>query len=175
MVNSRAKRPLHEARRRSDDDRYDAQDRREARYKRRIERARAHQAPDAAPLSDTDSWYYQAVEPERILPPQQTNAQLRIVRGAETVVMAVPRRRRFGWLSATINLFFFTLVGLTVVSLFLWAPTFLVAQYFIHRLRDAAIAAVVLVVISEMIVVRVLFITTRHRQSKQVATSTSRR
>jgi len=153
----------------------ESQERLEARYDRSIARARQRQPVGATPFSNKDSWFYDAIEPEYIELPQQTNAELRIVRGSETVLLAVIRPSRFSWFRATVNFVVFSIIGLAIMSLFLWAPVFLVVDYFVHRIQLAAIIAVAVALFGELIVLRILFITTRRRKAAKTSFATQRR
>jgi len=144
-------------------------------YERSLERARQRQRPDATPFSDKDSWYHEAIELEHIPLPRQTNAELRIMRGAETMVVNTLPRQRFVGLRATISFACFSLLGLAMVALFLWAPLVIVASYFARDLSSAALIAAGLALAGELIVFRILFITTRRRRETSQAASVDHR
>lgn len=145
-----------------------------SRYERSLERARQRQRPDATPFSDKDSWYHEAIELESIQLPRQTNAELRIIRGAETVVVNTLQPARFAPLRAAVAFIAYSALGLAMVGLFLWAPLVIVASYFARDLPSAALIAGGVALVGELIVLRILFITTRRRKAPSQVASRGR-
>jgi len=142
-----------------------------SRYERSLERARQRQRPDATPFADKDSWYHEAIELERIDLPRQTSAEMRIIRGAETVVVNTLPPARFVALRATLAFVGFSLLGFAIIGLFLWAPLVIVASYFARDLKTAALIAAGLALVGELIVFRILFVTTRGRKAQRAMPS----
>ena len=153
-------RPLRVADGEPDDD---AQDSAVLPHERSLERARRRQRPNATPFADKDSWYHEAIVLERLRPPRQTSAEIRIVRGSETMVLDTLATPRFVALRTVISFVLFSLVGLVIVALFLWAPIFIVASYFARTVQSAALIAAGVAIVGELVVVRILFLTTRRR------------
>lgn len=141
----------------------DSQESRVLPHERSLEHARRRQRPNATPFADKDSWYHEAIVLERIRLPQQTSAELRIVRGSETKVLEALPHARFVGIRAIVTFFVCSIVGLAIVGLFLWAPLFIVASYFARTVQSAALIAAGVAIVGELVVLRILLLTTRRR------------